>query len=399
MKDILSIVKKEVKSNYYDPQYHGIDLEERFKRAEERLDQVSSTSQALSVIAQVLIDFNDSHLFLIPPSTNIAVQYGWTMQAIGDKVYITNVQPGSDAAAQGVKPGDQVLSIAGFKPSKSELWKVNYYYNVLSPRVTMPFRLLSPGSEVPRDVELKAKIKKLPQKITFSTYFRLGEGYYAEENDDQRWAKVGDITIWKMPTFSVDPDLINGFVDRAKSSSGLIIDLRGNGGGYVDSMKQLTGNFFDKDIKICDIKARKKRDPTIAKTRGNSIFRGKLVVLIDSESASASEVFSRIIQLGGRGKIIGDVSAGAVMESVQHYEEMGTQNIVPFAISITDADLIMEDGKSLEHVGVTPDEVVLPTAGDLAADRDVTLARAVAMLGGTLTPEEAGKLFKYYWKD
>jgi C-terminal processing protease CtpA/Prc len=53
----------------------------------------------------------------------------------------------------------------------------------------------------------------------------------------------------------------------------------------------------------------------------------------------------------------------------------------------------MSDGKSLENIGVTPDEVRLPTAEDLAAGRDTVLSYAASLVGVKVDPVEAGKLF------
>jgi C-terminal processing protease CtpA/Prc len=54
----------------------------------------------------------------------------------------------------------------------------------------------------------------------------------------------------------------------------------------------------------------------------------------------------------------------------------------------------MSDGASLEKTGVEPDDLVVPTPGDLADGRDPALAHAIAAAGGAITPAEAGRLFK-----
>ena len=72
----------------------------------------------------------------------------------------------------------------------------------------------------------------------------------------------------------------------------------------------------------------------------------------------------------------------------------GIGSVAFYGTSITVADLTMSDGGRLEKVGVTPDELVLPTAADLAGQRDPVLARAIAILGGTMTAEEAGKFYR-----
>lgn len=95
-----------------------------------------------------------------------------------------------------------------------------------------------------------------------------------------------------------------------------------------------------------------------------------------------------------RGTVLGDRSAGAVMVSRTWVHSDGPEfNFVLYGLSITEADVVMSDGRRLEKVGVTPDELVLPTPDDLAAGRDPVLAKAAALLGITLTPEAAATLY------
>ena len=70
-----------------------------------------------------------------------------------------------------------------------------------------------------------------------------------------------------------------------------------------------------------------------------------------------------------------------------------------YGANITNADVIMSDGGRLEHTGVTPDELLLPSQEDLAAGRDPVLARAVNLIGYELSPEQAGEFFPIEWED
>jgi len=69
-----------------------------------------------------------------------------------------------------------------------------------------------------------------------------------------------------------------------------------------------------------------------------------------------------------------------------------------YAFVVTDADLVMKDGHSLEKMGVTPDEVLLPSGADLASGRDPVMARAAKLAGLDLDSVAAGKLFPFEWK-
>ncbi len=85
------------------------------------------------------------------------------------------------------------------------------------------------------------------------------------------------------------------------------------------------------------------------------------------------------------------------MEAKHYREETGTGTMIFYGASITEWDLRMSDGKSLEHVGVTPDQFLLPNAKALATGVDPVLALAAEKLGVKITPEEAGKAFPYEW--
>jgi C-terminal processing protease CtpA/Prc len=94
-----------------------------------------------------------------------------------------------------------------------------------------------------------------------------------------------------------------------------------------------------------------------------------------------------------RGTLVGDRTAGAVMEARGYPHRVGTEVVAFYYMQVTVADLVFADGTRLEGRGVLPDEIVLPSGADLRAGRDPALARAMTLAGHPITPEAAGALF------
>jgi len=396
-RSMLETIKNDIKKNYFDPNFKGIDLEANFKAADEKLKQAASIGQMSGIIAQFMLDFDDSHLFFIPPGKVNKTDYGFQMRMIGDKCLVVKLDEKSDAAQKGLKIGDQIYSLEGFGPDRANLWKMEYFFNRLRPRPTLKMTVIKPDGKSAA-IEIIAKITQGKQIMDatggdLNQLIREDEEAYLKSVKQYFYEKIDGLFVWKMPQFSLEPTKVDDIMDKAKKSQAMILDLRGNSGGRVDMVLRLIGNFFPENLKVYDEKTRKETKEIIAKTRGKNAYSGKLIVLIDSDSASASEIFSRVIQLEKRGTIIGDQSSGAVMESRYYGHQSGLNVVAFYGASVTIADLIMKDGKSLEKLGVTPDERLIPTAKDLAERRDVVLSKAVELLGFKLTPEEAGKLF------
>jgi C-terminal processing protease CtpA/Prc len=395
---MLDQLKDDIRKNYYDPNFHGVDLDTRFKAADKMLSNATSLGQVFGIIAQTVIGLEDSHTFFIPPEQTVHSEYGWRLQALGDKCYAVAVDPASDAEAKGLKPGDEILQINGIPPSRKEMWKIRYLYYQLRPQAGMHLLIKTPTGEE-RAFDVLAKVRKDRKRINL-TDFDIFRWIREWENENRlyrnRYEEFDDVFIWHMPVFG-DPEKIDPMMDRVSSHKGLILDLRGNGGGAEETLLRLIGRVFDRDVNVGTLKRRKEQKPLVAKTAGKKAFSGKLVVLIDSDSASAAEMFARVVQLEKRGTVIGDHSAGAVMRSRFYGHQMGMDYAVFYGVTVTDADVIMSDGKSLERGGVTPDEEVLPTAKEMAAHLDPVLSRAAALLGVKLDPAKAGEMFPQEW--
>lgn len=131
---MLKVVKDQLTKHYYDPAFHGLDLNNRFSLAEEKIKQATTGGQVVGIVAQAVLDLNDSHTVLIPPLKESVAIYGWRMLMAGDRCYVTAVMAGSDAESKGLKTGDRILALDGNEPTRDTMWKMKYYYYSLRPK-------------------------------------------------------------------------------------------------------------------------------------------------------------------------------------------------------------------------------------------------------------------------
>ena len=401
---MLQQIKKDIQKEYYDPSFGGIDLDAHFAQANEKLRQAASLGQMMGIIAQALVDFNDSHTRFIPPSRVNRTEYGWQMQMIGEQCLITAVKPKSEAEAKGLKPGDRIALLDGYQPTRENFKMIRYYYYALRPQPGMRLTTVSPGGQS-RQVDVLAKVtegfrvRDLTDEFEFWEYLRELENE-GRKNRHMYLPLAKHVFIWKMPAFDLSDRQVESMMGRAKNREGFILDLRGNSGGYVKTLETLVGYFFtEKTVKIADRTGRKNMKPLMAKPKGRRAFPGKVVVLVDSATGSSAELFARVMQIEERGTVIGDKTSGAVMQSRVHRHSSGVGRVVMYGVNITNADVIMSDGGRLEHSGVTPDELLIPSQEDLAVGRDPVLARAVNLIGYELSAEQAGEFFPIEWED
>jgi carboxyl-terminal processing protease len=150
---------------------------------------------------------------------------------------------------------------------------------------------------------------------------------------------------------------------------GIIVDLRGNGGGYLEEARTLTGLFVERGP-VVQIRMANGKIKSESNYPNNNYYKKPIVVLVDRLSASASEIFAGAIQDYQRGLIIGGQSFGK--GTVQQVTALNHG-----ALKLTEAKYYRISGESTQHRGVIPD-VKLPSIYDYDEIGESTLDHALS---------------------
>src|ERR1035437_660970 len=187
--------------------------------------------------------------------------------------------------------------------------------------------------------------------------------------------------IFVIKLYSFDANSANLFRNAMKQfvdsgSDKLLLDLRGNPGGYLDAAVDMASWFLKGGKTVVTEDYGNNKAPEIFRSKGYDIFNDKLkfVILMDGGSASASEILAGAMQDNGRAKLVGAQSFGK--GSVQEVIDV-TPNTI---LKITVARWLTPNGTSISEKGLTPDYPVEITQKDFDAKVDPQLNKAVELL-------------------
>jgi len=326
---------------------------------------VSDTKLMEGAIRGMVASLGDPHSTYMDPQTykdanaELAGSYegiGAVVDTSGAYLTVISTFPGSPAEKAGLLSGDQIIAID------------NQSMSGIDPEVVRQKVLGPAGSKIHLTIERKGTPAALEFDITRAKIDVTSASGKMLPND---------IAYVQITTFgdNTTKELVNTLKTlMAQKPKGLILDLRDNGGGFLETAVQVVSQFQANGTVLYEQYGDGTKKPYNV-ISGGLATRIPMVVLINEGTASASEITAGALQDYGRAKLVGVVS----------YGKGSVQNWVPIAnnegaVRITIARWLTPKGRQIDKKGLTPDVYVQRTADDRQTGRDPQLDIGVETL-------------------
>lgn len=328
-------------------------------------DKVSSDNKIYGAIKGLVGSFEDPYTVFMTPaeSKEFSENIDGKLEGIGaeltveDKLLkIVTPMKGSPAEKAGLLPGDIIYKIDGKLANDMSLF--NAIMAIRGKKGTAVILTISRKNlEKPFDVSIirdSIQIDSVTIEKTKSGIVYLSVNQFNEKTNEQFGKAISEMIL--------------------NEPRGLIIDLRYNGGGYLDSAVELLSYILPTDTPAVEIRQRGKENDMM-KTNGNpKLTKVPLVVLVNEGSASASEILAGAVQDLKRGIIMGTKSFGkGTVQEVENFPDGSS-------IRMTIAKWFTPNGRSINHTGLTPDIVVELKDSDLKVKKDTQKEAAIKYL-------------------
>ena len=378
-----------VNQAHYDPSFGDIDWKAVYEKYKTQIASNNNEEESIWLINQMLFELDLSHLLAVYPDDLKLMMpilfsegsIGTDVRLVGGEAVITTVQTGSPAHQKGLRPGFVIESIDG-KPVKKIIEEGEA---LLIPPFNPRNRLNNLSCYIaghvygPLKTEVSIAFRDMEGKEKETTIRRISRGrgrvameamppYYVEFEAKRLNGNIGYFRFnhWAEP---VDTSFLSALASMS-DVRGIIIDLRGNPGGFLSVVHKITEHLLAENTKVSTWKFRNEQVDYRFDAARNA-FQGQVVVLIDFRSTSSSEYFAGSMQSIKRAVIVGERSPGYLL--IANWKKLlnGTSLMYAFA------QPIMPDGRIIEGKGVVPDIAISLDRDELLRGNDTQLAAAI----------------------
>jgi len=326
---------------------------------------VDDTKLMEGAITGMLDSLGDKHTGYMDPDTYKLITapldgsyegIGASVDTSGDLLTIISAMPGSPAEAVGLKPGDAVIKVNGSDVTKTD------------PNVVLK------SVKGPAGTDVTLTIQRVDTPDPFDVTITRQKIELKSVTSEM---KIGNIGYVRISTFGETTTAeLKAALETlmAHNPKGLILDLRYNSGGYLNTAIEVISQFIPSGVVMYE-QEQNGEETTYSAEPGGLATKIPLVVLVNEGSASASEITAGAIQDFGRGTIVG----------VTTYGKGSVQNWIPLAndqgaVRITVARWLTPKHRQINDVGLTPDVIIELTQADVDAQNDTQLNKAIEIL-------------------
>src|SRR5262249_4060496 len=339
MRGIAAGVHDIIKKNFYDPALKGIDWDKELSETQKKIDAGNNPGEMLAAIYWMVRKIDDSHTRFLPPWRTQEPRFGFQVKPFGDAVRVYRVKEKGPAQKAGLLVGDRVLAIDGIVANRQQYFETQFYYRLIQAAAIMVLDVERDGKrqrlEIHADIHTRRSIEMAYDISNLFDAIREEETFEAE--NPFQYERKDDIGYVKLPNF--EGDTAERTLWKVKGSLALIIDVRGNPGGEIDELLRFASYLEKNETELFTETRRGKTEKVNVKPRQPSFSDVPIAVLVDSESASASEIIARHLQLSGRAVVIGDKTAGAVAAARFFQQHIGAEPAVFYGAQTTVAEV------------------------------------------------------------
>ena len=308
--------------------------------------------ESLGDIYTVYMDTEESAEFYDDLHGNVGSGIGVEMGLRDGYVRVLRTLPDNPARKAGILAGDIIYKVDGEE-----------VYNLSTDEIAKKVRGET-GSEVTvtvvRDGEEKSFTMKREAINNVSAYVEYD-------------GKTAIITVTRFDNNT--GTMVQGFTKEFadKGINKVILDLRGNGGGYVSAAQDLLSLWLDNE-KILIQKSKHFGDSTSNSNAGKAVLKDtETIVLVNGSTASASEIVAGALQDYGKATVVGEKTYGKGV--VQNLYDLSGATV----LKVTTAEWYTPNDRSINKTGITPDVEVERTYEDINAMRDPQMDKAKAL--------------------